>query len=65
MLDHGDNVIIGSAGDTALMMTDYLRVLKHHQDDYRVITTMGFRETQSADYVFRLITNETTVFFSG
>ena len=35
MLDHGDNVIIGSAGDTILMMTDYLRILKHHRDDYR------------------------------
>ena len=35
MLDHGDDVIIGSAGDTILVMTDNLRILKHHHDDYR------------------------------
>ena len=35
MLDHGDDVIIGSAGDTILVMTDNLRILKHHRVDYR------------------------------
>ena len=34
MLDHGDDVIIGSAGDTVLVMTDNLRILKHRHVDY-------------------------------